>query len=127
MRNLIDKIQNLDGKSVNLYSKLFGRYEQDGIIYDIRNVYGGQFKYATVAIEISSVKLFGYNYFRDSDKIAISSHIMREFGVAAHIANDEMQQSDANVQKGFFLVYKFLNHSIALLLQLHNYLLYLQG
>lgn len=116
MRNLIDKIQNLDGKSVNLYSKLFGRYEQDGIIYDIRNVYGGQFKYATVAIEISSVKLFGYNSFRDSDKIAISSHIMREFGVAAHIANDEMQQSDANVQKGFFLVYKFgnrvLNNSV---------------
>lgn len=116
MRNLIDKIQNLDGKSVNLYTKLFGRYEQDGIVYDIRNIYGGQFKYASVAIEIPCGDLFGGYTYRGSDKIAISSHIMREFAVAAHIANDEMQQSDTNAQKGFFLVYKFgnrvLNNSV---------------
>ena len=42
-----------------------------------------------------------------SDKTAMASHIMREFSIAAHMANDAMQQSETNVQKGFFLVYQF--------------------
>lgn len=32
---------------------------------------------------------------------------MRDFSAAAHMANDAMQQSESNVQKGFFLVYQF--------------------
>ena len=32
---------------------------------------------------------------------------MREFSLAAYMANDAMQQSESNVQKGLFLVYKF--------------------
>ena len=84
-----------------------GRYERNGIVYHIRNVYGGQFKYATVSIEIPSERILRGCEYSPSDKTAMASHIMREFSIAAHMANDAMQQSETNVQKGFFLVYQF--------------------
>lgn len=107
MQKLLDIIQSLDGKAVSFCTKLYGRYERNGILYHIRNVYGGQIKSATVSVEIPAARLLGdYNY-GAGDSIPLTSHIMREFSVAAHMANDAMQQSEDNVQKGLFLVYKF--------------------
>ena len=107
MQKLNEIIKSLDGKAVSSYSKLYGRYERNGIVYHIRNVYGGQFKYAAVTIELPCCQIFGNYAFDALDNIALTSHIMREFSAAAHMANDAMQQSESNVQKGFFLVYQF--------------------
>lgn len=109
MQKLNEIIKSLDGKAVSSYTKLYGRYERNGVVYHIRNVYGGQFKYATVFIEIPYKQLFRNIDISAFDKTAVSSHIMREFSIATHMANDTMQQSESNVQKGFFLVYKFGN------------------
>lgn len=107
MQKLNEIIQSLDGKAVSSYSKLYGRYERNGIVYHIRNVYGGQYKYAVISVEIPRHRMLGGCTFYPSDRTALTSYIMREFSVAAHMANDAMQQSESNVQKGFFLVYKF--------------------
>lgn len=107
MQKLNEIIKSLDGKAVSSYTKLCGRYERNGTVYHIRNVYGGQFKYASVTIELSCCQIFRNYAFDSSDNIALTSHIMREFSAAAHMANDAMQQSENNVQKGFFLVYPF--------------------
>ncbi len=107
MHKLNEIIKSLDGKAVSSYTKLCGRYERNGTVYHIRNVYGGQFKYAAVTIELPCCQIFGNYAFDSSDNIALTSHIMREFSAAAHMANDAMQQSESNVQKGFFLVYPF--------------------
>ena len=107
MQKLNEIIKSLDGKAVSSYTKLCGRYDRNGIVYHIRNIYGGQFKYATVSIEIPCGRIFENYRFDQNDKTALTSFIMREFSIAAHMANDEMQQSESNVQKGLFLVYKF--------------------
>ena len=107
MQKLNEIIKSLDGKAVSSYTKLCGRYERNGIVYHIRNVYGGQFKLATVSIEIPCGRIFENYRFDQNDKIALTSYLMREFSLAAHMANDAMQQSERNVQKGLFLVYKF--------------------
>ena len=107
MQKLNEIIKSLDGKNVSSYTKLCGRYERNGTVYHIRNVYGGQFKYATVTIELPCCQFFKNNEYDSLDNIALTSHIMREFSAAAHMANDAMQQSESNVQKGFFLVYQF--------------------
>lgn len=109
MQKLNEIMKSLDKKAVSAYTKLCGRYERNGIVYHIRSVYGGQFKYAAVSIEIPSNRILENCKYSLSDKIAMASHIMREFSIAAHIANDAMQQSETNVQKGFFLVYQFGN------------------
>ncbi len=107
MQKLNEIIKSLDGKAVSSYTKLYGRYERNGIVYHIRNVYGGQIKFATVSIEIPCGRIFENYKFDQTDKTALTSYIMREFSLAAHMANDAMQQSESNVQKGLFLVYKF--------------------
>ena len=107
MQKLNEIVKSLDKKAVSAYTKLCGRYERNGIVYHIRNVYGGQFKYATVSIEIPSNYILGDCKYSPFDKTAVASHIMREFSIVAHMANDAMQQSETNVQKGFFLVYQF--------------------
>ncbi len=107
MQRLSEIIQSLDGKAVSFYTKLYGRYERNGIVYNIRNVYGGQIKNADVEIEFSAEQLFGGYSYGTSDTTAVTNHIMREFSVAAHMANDAMQQSDSNMQKGLFLVYRY--------------------
>ena len=107
MQNLNEIIQNLDGKAVTLYSKLCGRFEKGGIVYHIRSVHGGQYKTAVVNIEIPCRRLWGNYVCPPHNHIPVCSHIMREFSIAAHIANSEMQQSEDNVQKGLFLVYNF--------------------
>ena len=107
IQKLNEIIKSLDKKAVSAYTKLCGRYERNGIVYHIRSIYGGQFKYATVSIEIPSDRILGNCECSLSNKTAMASHIMREFSIAAHMANDAMQQSETNVQKGFFLVYQF--------------------
>lgn len=107
MNNLYEIIKFLGGKCVSSYTKLCGRYERNGIVYHIRNIYGGQLKYATVSVEIPCNLIMGEYRFSPSDKTVLTSYIMREFSLAAHMANDVMQQSESNVQKGFFLVYRF--------------------
>lgn len=109
MQKLNEIIKSLDGKAVSSYTKLYGRYERNGIVYHIKNIYGGQFKYAITYIEIPCNKIFGDLKFSPFDQNALTSYIMREFSVAAHMANDKTQQSESNVQKGFFLVYRFGN------------------
>ena len=107
MQKLNEIIKSLDGKAVSSYTKLYGRYERNGIVYHIRNVYGGQIKNALVSVEIPRQRLFGEYVYDSSDKTAAAAYIMRDFSMAAHVANDTMQQSESNVQKGLFLVYKF--------------------
>ena len=113
MQKLNEIIKSLDGKAVSSYTKLSGRYERHEIVYHIRNIYGGQFKYATVSVEIPCRRIFREQFFSQGDKTALTSYIMREFSLAAHLANDAMQQSESNVQKGFFLVYPFGNRALA--------------
>ena len=112
MQKLNEIIKSLDGKAVSSYTKLSGRYERHEIVYHIRNIYGGQFKYATVSVEIPCRRIFREQFFSQGDKTALTSYIMREFSLAAHLANDAMQQSESNVQKGFFLVYPFGNRAL---------------
>jgi len=107
MQRLNEIIQSLDGKGVSFYTKLYGRYERNGIVYNICNVCGGPIKYAEVEIEVPSEALFGGYSYGSADTTAITNHIMREFSVAAQMANGAMQQSEANVQKGLFLVYRY--------------------
>ena len=107
MQKLNEIIKSLDGKAVSSYTKLYGRYERNGIVYHIRNVYGGQIKNALVLVEIPRQRLFGEYVYDSSDKTAAAAYIMRDFSMAAHVANDTMQQSESNVQKGWFLVYPF--------------------
>ena len=109
MQKLNEIIQSLDGKAVSSYTKLYGRYERNGLVYHIRNVYGGQIKYAAVSVEIPCQRLLGSYHVSRFDQTAFSAYVMREFSLAAHMANDAMQQSESNVQKGFFLVYSFGN------------------
>ena len=104
MQKLNEIIKSLDGKAVSSYTKLYGRYERNGIVYHIRNVYGGQFKFATVSIEIPCEQIFENYRFDQNDKTALTSYIMREFSLAAHMANDAMQQSESNVQTSTFLI-----------------------
>ena len=78
MQKLNEIIKSLDGKTVSSYTKLYGRYERNGIVYHIRNVYGGQFKFATVSIEIPCGQIFENHRFDQSDKTALTSHIISQ-------------------------------------------------
>ncbi len=113
MQNLLEIIESIDGLAVSNYSKLCGRYERNGIVYNIRNVHGGQIKYAEVGIEYRVKELWDSRLYYPSDTTAIFSHILREFSVAVHLANDAMQLSDANTQKGLFLAYKCSNRILS--------------
>lgn len=107
MQNLNDIIKTLDGQPTARYTKLYGRYCYGDIVFNITNVYGGQVKTCDLTVEIPTERLYDTALYYTSDKTAISSCIMREFALCAHISNDTMQQTELNVQKGFFLVYKF--------------------
>lgn len=72
MQKLNEIIKSLDGKAVSSYSKLCGRYERNGTVYHIRNVYGGQFKYAAVTIELPCYQIFGNYAFDPLDNTALT-------------------------------------------------------
>ena len=107
MQKLNEIIKSLDGKAVTSYSKLVGIYERNKIIYRIVSVSGAQYKYARVDIEIDKDALIKDLTFTEQDKTAVSAFIMRELSAAAHMANNEMQMSESNVQKGAFIPYRF--------------------
>ena len=107
MQKLNEIIKLLDGKAVTSYSKLVGIYERNKIIYRIVSVSGAQYKYAHVDIEIDKEALLKDFIFSDKDKTAVSTFIMREFSTAVHMANNDMQMSESNVQKGAFIPYRF--------------------
>ena len=113
MQKLREMIDSLDAKPIRVCSRLSGRYEQGGIVYHIGGITGSEGKTADITVEIPTVRLWGGKTIAEADKTAASSHILREFAVAAYMANDEMQQSEDNVQKGCFLVYKFSQRVLA--------------
>lgn len=107
MQKLAQIIDSIDGKPLTKYTSLYGYYSRDGIGYNITNIYGGQTKYCSVELVIPAVRLFGDYKVGRQDYIAASAHILREFAVCTHLANDAMAQSEAKVEKGMFLVYRY--------------------
>ena len=107
MQKLAQIIDSVDGKPVTKYTSLYGHYSRDGIGYNILNVYGGQVKYCSAELVIPAVRLFGDYRVGRQDGIAASAHILREFAVCSHLANDAMAQSEAKTEKGMFLVYRY--------------------
>jgi len=112
MQSLLNKIESLDGQPVAKYSLLCGYYRRGDIAYHIRAVTGGQVRSCAVDLEFPAARLIGSQYL-PTDALPIASHILREFSLAAHMANDTMQQSESNVQKGLFLVYRCGNRVLA--------------
>lgn len=107
MEELNEIISTLDKKPVSKYSALNGVYEKDGIFYNIKGIYGGQYKYADIEIKLPLARISENIRYSKSDEAAISSYILREFSVCIHMSNSEMAQNESNVQKGYFIVYKF--------------------
>ncbi len=107
MQKLNEIIKNLDGKPVSSYSGLKGIYERNGITYVISSVKGGQYKYASVDIKFRRSAFLDGTEYDAEEIIAACSHILREISLAACVANNEMQQSESNVQKGAFVPYRF--------------------
>ena len=105
--NLSEKIKILDGKPVADYHRLCGIYTERGLEYHIRKISGGSTKYCHIDIGIPLDMLVGDYEIRASDRTAAASYILRDFIVAAHIANAELDQSESKIDKGFFMVYKF--------------------
>lgn len=114
MQNLTTIIHDLDGLAVSNYSRLCGFYEKNGIQYRVQNIHGGQIKSADMELTFDFHRMYPYGY-EKRDEIAIISHVLREFSVAIHLANDLMQQSSDKVQKGLFVGYgcsnRILSHS----------------
>jgi len=114
MQNLTTIIQDLDGLAVSNYSRLCGFYAKNGIQYHIQNIHGGQLKSADIELTFDIQRIYPYEY-EKWDEIPILAHILREFSVAIHLANDSMQQSEDKVQKGLFIGYgcsnRVLSHS----------------
>ncbi len=107
MQKLAEIIDSLDGKPTTKYTSLYGHYRRDGIGYKISNIYGGQVKYCSAELVIPAVRLLGDYRIGRQDVIAASAHILREFAVCTHLANDAMAQSEAKTEKGMFLVYRY--------------------
>ena len=114
MQNLTTIIQDLDGLAVSNYSRLCGFYAKNGIQYHIQNIHGGQLKSADIELTFDIQRIYPYEY-EKWDEIPILAHILREFSVAIHLANDSMQQSEDKGQKGLFIGYgcsnRVLSHS----------------
>jgi len=105
--NLSEKIKILDGKPIADYHRLCGIYTERGINYRIRKISGAGTKYCQIDIGIPLEMLVGGHEVRANDRTAAASYILRDFIVAAHIANEELNQSETKIDKGFFMVYKF--------------------
>lgn len=104
MKQLQRKISDLDKLPIQKYGMITGRYTDEDIVYDLRNVYGSVVKKCSAEIEIPKSRLFEDIYLAN-DMTAIASYILREFYVNVRIKNDELQQSDKNKQNGYFCVY----------------------
>lgn len=106
MKQLQRKINELDQQPVQKYSAITGRYTDTDtdVVYYLRNIYGGTIKKCSIEIEIPKVRLYEQVY-RTSDIIAVSAYILCDFYINVRVKNDELQQSDANKQKGFFYAY----------------------
>lgn len=107
MQKLCEIIDSLDGKPLTKYTALYGRYTRDGIVYSITNIFGGQGKSASVEVIFPMSRLFGDYPVSPRDRIAASAYLLREFSVCAALANDAMEQSEAKVEKGMFLPYRY--------------------
>ncbi len=107
MQKLAEIIDSIDGKPLSKYTSLYGHYVRSNVGFNITNIYGGQIKYASVDIVLPNTLLFGDYKVGLQDYIAASAHILREFAVCTHLANDAMAQSEAKVEKGMFLVYRY--------------------
>lgn len=107
MQKLCEIIDSLDGKPLSKYTALYGHYTRDGIVYSITNVSGGQMKTCAVDLTFPASRLFGDYTVDRRDHIAACAYILREFSVCAHLANDAMAQSEAKVEKGMFLPYRY--------------------
>jgi len=106
MQRLKQIIDSLNEKPTGQYTRLYGTYERGGIAYSIRNVTGGQVKSCKTELKIPRDQLIGEAVIYPSDYTAAAFYIMQMFGVHAMLANDAMQQSEDNVQKGYFQVYR---------------------
>lgn len=106
MQNLRRIIDSLNEKPVNKYTMLYGTYELRGITYSIRNVTGGQVKSCEVELKIPRRRFMKEAVLYPTDHTAAAFFIMQSFGIQAILANEAMQQSEDNVQKGYFHVYR---------------------
>ncbi|MBR7101324.1 MAG: hypothetical protein IKC74_03450 [Clostridia bacterium] len=107
MQKLNEIIKSLDGRPVSSYSKLKGAYERNGVTYVISSVTGGQYRCASVDVKFDRSGFIDDEVLDDDSQIAVCSHILTEFSVSAYMANNEMQQSESNIQKGVFIPYCF--------------------
>ena len=107
MQKLNEIIKSLDGRPVSSYSKLKGAYERNGVTYVISSVTGGQYRCASVDVKFDRSGFIDDEALDDDSQIAVCSHILTEFSISAYMANNEMQQSESNIQKGVFIPYCF--------------------
>jgi predicted ABC-class ATPase len=106
MQKLQEIIKSLDGNPVSNYTRLCRSYEQGDVKYIIKDIYGGQYKYCDVYIEIPITYFLGDYQLTSADFIPAAYFILREFSVCTHIANESMYQSEAKIQKGAFIFCK---------------------
>ena len=107
MQRLCEVIDSLDGKPLTKYTALYGHYTRGDIVYSITNVFGGQVKSCSVELIFPVTRLFGDYPVARYDRTAASAYILREFSVCAALANNAMEQSEAKVEKGMFLPYRY--------------------
>ena len=105
MKQLRKIINDLDKQPIQKYSMIAGRYVDNDITYNIRNIYGKAEKKCCLDIELPKTTLYDDNYY-DEDIPAISSFILRDFYINAQIKNEEFWKNDYNKQNGYFYVYK---------------------
>lgn len=107
MQKLCELIDSLDGKPLTKYTALYGHYTRGDIVYSISNIFGGQVKSCSVELIFPMFRLFGDYPVAPRDRIAASAYLLREFSVCAALANNAMEQSEAKVEKGMFLPYRY--------------------
>ncbi len=107
MQRLCEIIDSLDGKPLTQYTALYGHYTRGDIVYSIANIFGGQVKSCSVELIFPVSRLFGDYPVAPRDRIAASAYLLREFSVCAALANNAMAQSEAKVEKGMFLPYRY--------------------
>lgn len=103
MQKLIEIINSLDKKPTTKYSILYGQYFKNDITYSIKNIYGGQNKYCTLIITYPTSILFKKYHYSSTDNIPIRAYLLRSFSSSIYMVNAEMAQSEANVNKGFYI------------------------
>ncbi len=107
MERLNEIIKSLDKKPISKYKQLYGRYIKNDMEFYIKNIYGSNIKYCTVELAVFKEKLLGKYVYKKEDYVSVCSYILRDFSVLTYMMNEKMNLTESNIQKGYFLAYKY--------------------